>query len=217
MIVARVYGVEDALSAFNELPATVQNQGWRVALNAGGGVIRDAMAANARKESGLLRRSLKVKVTVPNASFNKAHHGKPAYAVIGASRNVVGLATFSRSGARRNIKAVRVRRVKGVGDFFAKSGLRVATNLRRPSRYAHLMERGAKAHVIKKRNGRELAKPIAHPGVKATRFMARAVASHGEAAKAKVVVKIKDAISVWAVRRALKVRGLRGTGLKVAT
>src|SRR5688572_21122460 len=97
-LVMKVFGVNDCLAAFRELPMTVQNRGMRIGLNAAAGVIRDAAKANAPKETGLLRQSLKIKVRIPNASYNAAHHGKPAYAVIGPARRVVGVRTFTKSG-----------------------------------------------------------------------------------------------------------------------
>ena len=167
----------------------------RIALNAGGGVIRDAAAALAPKETGLLKKSLKVKVRVPDASKNPAHHGKPAYAMIGPSRNVVGVQAYRKSGARAKFKTARLKsRKKGEADRWARSGLLVGTNLRRPSRYAHLVEKGTKR------------------GVKATRFMARAVSVAGEAASAKVISKLQECLEgfaskIWSRRRSFAMAG----------
>jgi hypothetical protein len=86
-LVLRVGGVQDTLNAFRDLPRAIRNRHMRIAMNAGAGVIRDTAVANAPKQSGLLKKSLKVKVRVPDASYNVAHHGRPAYAVIGPVRH----------------------------------------------------------------------------------------------------------------------------------
>lgn len=164
MIHARVLGVADCLSAFNELPRTVQNTGMRKGLNAAGGVIRDAAVANAPRASGMLRKSLKVKVKIPNASYNRAHHGKPAYAVIGPSRRVVA--------ARLGGKRVTDRKA-------TKATLRgQKVGVIKPSRYAHLVEKKHGYH-----------------------FLGRAVGSHGESAKLKMITKVREHIHGWALQR----------------
>jgi HK97 gp10 family phage protein len=171
-MVIRVHGVEDCLAAFRDLPMSIQHRHMRIALNAAGGVIRDAAVGNAPKDTGLLKKSLKVKVKIPDASYNSAHHGRPAYAVIGPSRNVVGVQTFRKSGARGVIKTVRLRPKQ-----------RLATSVRRPSRYAHLVERGTRR------------------GTKATWFLRRAVSSSGEMAKDKMIQKLKDGLREFAATR----------------
>lgn len=168
-LVVKVFGVDDCMRAFAELPRTIQNRTMRVALSSAGGVIRDAAVANAPKETGLLRRSLKVKVRVPNASYDPKHHGRPAYAVVGPQRRIFGLAKTVRGRVRAKLK-------RG----FTKKG---TARVRRPSRYAHLVEKGTRR------------------GVKATRFLARAVASHGEAAKLKMLQKCHDGVMNWARTR----------------
>lgn len=173
MIVARVYGVQDTLQAFAEIPLTVQNKGMRIALNAAGGVIRDAAVANAPKESGLLKRSLKVKVKVPNASYNRAHHGRPAYAIVGPARRIVQAVVVTKKGARTKSAA-------GIAKAASKG---LGVHIRRPSRYAHLVERGT------------------NRGVKATWFLRRAAASHGAMAKAKMIDKLKLTLTDWAMQR----------------
>lgn len=172
-LVLRVGGVDECLRAFADLPRTIQNRHMRIAMNAGAGVIRDAAVANAPKETGLLKRSLKIKVKVPNASYNAAHHGRPAYAVIGPQRRVVGVKTYTKSGKAR----------KGIRKLLLKPGQKLATTLRRPSRYAHLVERGTKR------------------GVKATHFLARAVASAGPAAQAKVIAKLREGLNQFVQTR----------------
>lgn len=84
--VIKVIGVEKALHAFSELPRRVGFRHLRIALNAGGGIVKRAYAALIKRRTGLLSKSIAVKVTIPNSSFNSKHHGKPAYAVIGVKR-----------------------------------------------------------------------------------------------------------------------------------
>lgn len=168
----KVIGVGDCLRAFDELPRTVQNKHMRIGLNAAAGVIRDAAVANAPQDTGLLKRAQKVKVKIPNASYNRAHHGKPAYAVIGTSRRFVGVQTFKKSGARGKVKTVRL-----------KGGQGLATTVRRASRYSHLAERSS-------------------------RYLSRARNSHGEAAKEKMLNKLRDGVMAWA--RTRRQRALTG-------
>lgn len=172
MIVARVFGVQDTLQAFLELPQTIQNKGMRIGLNAAGGVIRDAAVANAPRESGLLRKSIKVKVKIPNASYNRQHHGRPAYAVVGPARRIVQAVLMTSKGARQKGAA-------GLAKAHNKGG---RIQIRRPSRYAHLAGPGRKAN-----------------------FLHLAAASHGETAKAKMIQKIKDTVTTWALSRRSKV------------
>lgn len=124
----KVYGIPETLKAFDELPKRMRVKHLRIALNAAAGLIRDAAKARVRRESGLLAASLKTKVAIPDASYNVKHHGKPAYAVIGPARNVVGPVL--------NGKVLSVRKA----TKHVLSGGKVET--RRPSRYAHLIERG---------------------------------------------------------------------------
>lgn len=117
-------------SALLLLPRKVYFRTLRRALNAWGGVVRDKARSLARRQTGLLAKSLKVKAVIPDASFNVAHHGKPPYVMVGPSRDVVGPVSAGRLlSIRKATKRVL-------------SGGHVQT--RRPSRYAHLIERGHK-------------------------------------------------------------------------
>lgn len=129
--IIHVAGVPQALAAFRELPRRVGIKHLRIGLNAAGGLIRDRARALAPKESGLLKRSLAVKVKIPAASYNSAHHSKPAYAIIGPKRNFVRAVAKTSKGFR----------TKGAAGI-AKAHLSGKTvTLRRPSRYAHLAEK----------------------------------------------------------------------------
>lgn len=197
-LVLRVGGVQDAINAFRDLPRSVRNKHMRIAMNAGAGVIRDAAVANAPKETGLLKKSLKIKVRVPDASFNTQHHGRPAYAVIGPSRKVVGLTQTSKAG----LKLTSLKRL-------TKKGFRGnLVQRRRPSRYAHLVEKGTAPHGIAAKTVGLLSsgtaifgRSVKHPGTKAQSFLAKAVRSSGAAAQNKVIQKLRDGIMQWAAGR----------------
>lgn len=109
------------------LPRRVGLKVFRIALNAWGGVVRNTSRSLARRQTGLLRKSLTVKVKIPDSSYNVKHHGRPAYVIVGPARNVVGPVA---SGKLLSIRKATKR---------VLSGGKVQT--RRPSRYAHLVER----------------------------------------------------------------------------
>lgn len=163
--VIKVFGIPESLSAFNELPLRIRNKHLRIALNAAGGVIRDTAASIVRRESGLLAKSLRVRVKIPSASFNLKHHDKPAYAVIGSSRNVVGPVVSGKLLSTR--KATKL--VVGGGSV----------QTRRSSRYAHLLEKG---------HGGPHPAP-AYP------FLSVAVSQSKSAALAKAVLKLQQGIA----------------------
>lgn len=115
------------MSNLAELPRRVGLRVFRVALNAWGGTVRNFAKVKARRETGLLQKSLKVKVAIPDASYNVKHHGKPAYVIVGPARGVEGLVQNGRTVTRAKLEKTGWR------------GNRVTK--RRPSRYAHLVER----------------------------------------------------------------------------
>lgn len=118
-------GNEQAIANLGQLPRRVALRHLRITLNAAGGTVRNAAKAMAPRESGALRGSLRVKVKIPDASWDVKHHGKPAYAVIGPGRGIT--------------KPV-VRR-KGRVRLAGKKAAGLPVKLRKPSRYAHLAEK----------------------------------------------------------------------------
>lgn len=116
------------MSNLAQFPRNVAFLHFRKGLNAWGGVVRNKARTLARRQTGLLQKSLTVKVKIPDRSYNIKHHGKPAYVMVGPSRRVVAPVV---SGKKLSIRKA-TKRVLGGG--------RVQT--RRPSRYAHLVERG---------------------------------------------------------------------------
>jgi hypothetical protein len=203
-LVLRVGGVQDTINAFRDLPRAIRNRHMRIALNAGGGVIRDAVVANLPSESGLLKKSIKVKVRVPDASFNTQHRGRPAYAVIGAAWSVQGRVGLVKGQMKKITTRQAIRRSFGGNGTF---------HTRVPARYLHLLEKGTKPHAVKATNAKVLSngeavfgRAVKHPGTKPQRPIARAVQSSGEAAKRKVIQKLHDGIANWAANRAATVR-----------
>lgn len=207
----RVFGVKELQASFGEIPRVVGGSNMRKAMNAGGGVIRDAAAIRVPIGSGLARDSLKVKVRVPDESFNAKHHGRPAYAVVGAARRINGRVAPNSAGQMRRIttrKAIRL--------SFGGSGY----TTRRPSRYFHLLERGSQPHPIVVKNKRILTavgvvfgRAVPHPGTKAYSPLRKAVQSSGNAAKAAVIAKLKAGLSEWAGKRALRTNTAWGRGV----
>lgn len=120
------------LKTLDTLPRRVVIKHLRIALNAWGGVVRDVARPLAAQESGLLKKSLAVKVIIPDASKNTAHHGRPARVLVGPSRKVVGN-VVNKAGAFKTVGAKRAEKLKA-------EGAQVRT--RKPSRYAHLVEKG---------------------------------------------------------------------------
>jgi hypothetical protein len=149
----QVRGVRETMAALREVPRRVQLRHVRIGLSKGAGMLRDAAAGMAPKDTGILKRSMKVKVKVPDASFNKAHHSKPAYAVIGAARIKSPYRRKTSSGrmighgaANKEFRATlkadgSIRRSRAHVESIFSNAI-----YRSPSRYSHLAERGARHH-----------------------------------------------------------------------
>ena len=147
-----------AMRALLVLQRNLRFKHLRIGLNAAGGIISTAAKALVRKDSRTLEKSIGVKVTIPDASHNKAHHGKPAYTVIGPKRKS---SRFYKANASKWIghgkamaKLRTARRVAGAlginplrrETIAAKIAKRAFPGviLKQPSRYAHLLEKGTK-------------------------------------------------------------------------
>lgn len=182
----QVRGVRETMAALREVPRRVQLRHVRIGLSKGAGMLRDAAARMAPRDTGLLSRSLKVKVKVPDASFNKTHHGKPAYAVIGAQR--------MKSPYRRKTAAGRMIGYGAANKEF-RASLKAGGGIRKsrahvqgmfhnavyrsPSRYSHLAEAGRSSG-----RGR----------MRGRYFHRRAVAVVGPAAQRAAVQKMYDGL-----------------------
>lgn len=111
----------------------------RIALNAWGGVVRDVAKSHAPRRSGFLSRSLLVKVTIPDASRDVRHHGKPARVQVGPDRRAVRPRLYQPRGP---FKLVSVRKATRI----VLAGGRIEPY--KPSRYAHLAGPGRKQRFM---------------------------------------------------------------------
>jgi hypothetical protein len=176
-------GVPQALAALSELPRRVGFRHLRIALNAGGGILKQSAMSHAPSKTGLLRKSIGVKVKIPDASFNVKHHGKAAYIVIGPRRGFVR-ASINNAGAAKWLSVLGGGRV----------------NTRNPARYAHLVHGGTKLHQVSVKRARVLSDGLNTFGrramvrAKPNQFLQRAVASSGAAAQAKIISKLHEGI-----------------------
>lgn len=116
------------LRNFDEFPRRVRTKHVRIGLNAAAGVIKRTAAANTPVDTGNLRANMAIKVRIPDASFNAKHHGRPAYAVIGTKRRA---GAYFLGGKRLSVG-------RALNAALAGSKPR----LKRPARYAHLVEKG---------------------------------------------------------------------------
>jgi HK97 gp10 family phage protein len=189
----QIRGMREAQRALQEVPRRTYHLHLRKAMNKAGGMLRNAASNFARVDTGLLKKSIKVKVKIPDASFNKAHHGKPAYAVIGPGRGFGAGGRFMRRTAsgrtvshgkanRAFLETVKLARGAGGG---ARESARAAkeftgrkysdATFRNPSRYAHLVEKGT-------------------PRVRARPFLSSAVRIVGPAAQRVVVEAMRSGV-----------------------
>lgn len=121
------------MSNLEALPRRVGIRVFRIALNAWGGVVKAAEISYARQgPSDLIPKAIVVEVTIPDASYNIKHHGKPATVAVGVSRRFVRAGTSGGSG----FKGLSPRKREAARS----AGRRIQA--RRPSRYAHFVEKG---------------------------------------------------------------------------
>lgn len=158
------------LANLRALPRKVGQKHLRIALNAWGGVVRTKARQFVRKQSGLLDKSLSVKVVIPNASYNTAHHGKPPYVLVGPGRRKgrfvnpetlrnVGAANRFANTLRKQLNEAKAANPLRRETLAVKATQRAYPKAvyRNPSRYAHLVERRypyiSKAQDYGKRDG----------------------------------------------------------------
>lgn len=116
-------------SAMSQLPRNVGIKHLRIALNAWGGEVKNEAIANVATDTKLLRRSLGVRVVIPDASWNVNHHGRPSRVIVGARRKFVALKS------RKRLKSGIVRTRYKIVRLDATSG-----RVKRASRYHHIAE-----------------------------------------------------------------------------
>lgn len=167
-------GVEQAAKAFNALVAQVKSRHMRIALSAAGGAIRDTAKRIVRQDTGLLAKSLGVKVP-----------RDPRYAVIGPRRGTGRFMRKTASGklrvsseAQRQLRDARtaLRRERAAVRLVRASVSGV--EYRNPTRYAHIVEKG--------RSGK---RPM-----RARPFLATAVAVSGDYAMQRFAEKLGTGI-----------------------
>ena len=190
-VVMKLFGVKETQHAMRHVPRQVQFRHLRIGMNAGCGILKRSAQGYINDETGLLSKSLSVKVKIPDASHNRAHHGKPAYGVIGPKRNFVRASVRAASGKSRLLSDKKAfNRVMGGGRV----------SVRNPARYAHLVHGGTKSHVVsakrvkKLSDGRTIFGSSVTVRAKPNRFLSKAVASSGAAAQAKVVSKLHEGL-----------------------
>lgn len=190
--VIRVHGVPQALRTFEELPRRIRFKHLRIALNAGGGVIKNQYVAIAHRQTGLLAKSIAVKVAIPDASFNRQHHGRPAYAVIGTKRKAGRMMRLNKrnvlkgfGAAQKELVAER-KRLASDGKLTPRKREAAAVKavldkhkdavFRNPSRYAHL----------------------AGPNRKGAEVLSAAVRATKDAAGARIIEKLQQGLQTEA-------------------
>ncbi len=190
-VTVRLQGMKEAVAALSQLEGRVKFKHLRIALNAAMGPVKRQAIANAPRGTGLLAKSIRVKVKIPAASYNPKHHDKPAYGLVGPGRGIFGFNSLSKTGkvgatsvktlaaatkataaGKGLLQTVREKqRFKGYKDYG-----KVKVYLRRASRYAHFVEKGRK-------------------GKGATFFLARAAQQAAPASYAAFQAKIADGIN----------------------
>ena len=186
----QVVGMRETLQALRNVPRDVQNKHVRIGMNKGGGMIKATAVSFATVETGLLKKSLAVKVKVPDASFNVAHHGRPAYAVVGPGRNKGRMMRMTSGGKLRGhgkaqkqfLEEVKIAKGEGARGRDIQRAARNVTGgkfadatYRNPTRYAHIVERGSKR-------------------VRARPFLSIAARITGPAAQQAVIQKVQEGL-----------------------
>lgn len=115
--------------AMAQLPRNVGIKHLRIALNAWGGEVKNEAVANVATDTKLLRRSLGVRVVIPDASWDVRHHGRPSRVIVGARRKFVALRS------RKRLKSGRIKIRYRIARLAATS-----SRVKRASRYHHIAE-----------------------------------------------------------------------------
>lgn len=173
-IKADLRGVPEALAGLKQFKEGIQRKHIKIALSAAGGVFKPEAVKRAPSETGLLKKSIKVKTSLSKKKDN-------AYAVVGASRQVKRAVGLAASG--KNKGKIRTLGKKAV-EKLTTAGTTV--RYRQPARYSHLVEKGTKR------------------GVKATRFLADTVASKKDQAGQRIVEKLRKGVEEEAAKALAK-------------
>lgn len=125
--------VQRLANALAQVPRKVAQRHLRIGLSAWGGHVRGIARQHVRKATKLLDKSLSVKVTIPAASYNAAHHDKPARVIVGPNRKIKRPIVAKKGGGVRAITEKRAANLRAEGT--------AVNRYRKPSRYAHLVEK----------------------------------------------------------------------------
>jgi HK97 gp10 family phage protein len=151
----KLVGVPQLLHAFRELPRSMRTKHLLMGLNKGGGMLRNSAAQFAAVETGLLKRSLRVKTP----SRSAVSSGKDPYAAVGPARNAGRMMRRTAGGRIKGhgkaqktfLETIKLASGAGAGMREAKRAARSFTGqkhseatFRNPSRYAHLVEKGTR-------------------------------------------------------------------------
>ena len=180
----KIDGVQQAVHALNGLVPAVRIRHMRIAINAACGVIKRIATANAPKKTGLLKKSLRVKVAIPQASKNPAHHDKPAWGLVGPGRKL-DLVVSKNAKGRTSISKLAAAKEKNFKTVVLKGKTGGRILVKGASRYAHFAEKGRK-------------------GKGGSKFLSNAATSGATEANNKFAQKIAHGINVEAARLASK-------------
>lgn len=181
-------GDRELLKTLGEMTTDEQfHRAQQVALSAGGGVMKAAIIANlaAVKDTGLLAKSIKVVLRPPK-------YKQVRMATVGPTHMHV-MMRRTKKGLLRRVSDKKVAQWVGQGEKLIPYD---------PGNYGHLVERGAKPHIIRVETKKALAAygmhpyrgEVGHPGMEDIGFMRRAIDSHGRRAQARVAEKLREAI-----------------------
>lgn len=187
----KIVGVQGAIAALRDVPRGLQRKHMRIALSKGGGILKAAAQPFVPVESGLLKRSLAVKVGPPGRPARYAEIGPKRRAGKIIRRNSRGMFKTSAAGTKKFLGEVRVQRDLGArGSDIRRGALHITrasfsgSTYRNPARYAHLVEKG-----FHHKSGRS---------VRPRSFLSTAVRMSGPAAQQAVVQKLREGLTAEA-------------------
>lgn len=138
---ATITGLDQAMRSMSHLTPKLRNQHMRIAMNAALGVIKKRMVANAPKDTGLLKKSLRVKVKIPAASYDVRHHDLPPWGLVGPGRRVVLYVSKTGKISGKTLSAA-VTQIFKKGGSIAGRVERGKPVMKKATRYAHFAEKG---------------------------------------------------------------------------
>lgn len=181
----KLVGLNECIGALRNLPLSIQRKHMRIAMNAAGGMLKNAAVSRVPQRTRLLKQSLAVKVQQKKSG--------EWFAVVGAKKGMKRAVRTTKAGATKALSKRATSNLK----FTPGGGSRQYID---PARYLHLVEKGTKSHVVSVKNKRVLAGNGGIWGRKAVirargaNFMAVTAASTGQAAATKAVNKLREAI-----------------------